>query len=554
MPIDRHDKITAANCQGVESLKDQIQCFNDSDHRFQVLWTLKPNNCTQAPKEIFILDACFNPPTVAHLSMAVSGFGGPGSYSSAAGMLILMFCTNGTRRAPSPALLHDRIHMIKLLIDEFYVLCPEFKEFPIDIALTKETTFVKKSAAIATASQAQFPALYDKEGQAHGTPGQIYLVGSDNFLRILQPEFYPGSNPPLSALAPLFDNGHGFLCFRRPDSLNKDDYKPDSSNDWFKDTLDGKESDGFKKTWTNQVRFVETSADAEGVSSTMVRKAANAGEWDKVNQMCPKSIAEYIRNNDIYAVDNRGLKHTQNLTIGISGCTSSGKTTLTALLRQLLPKHTIFIHGDVFGRPFEEMPIRQGFADCDSRQSVRTGDLKLAIKATLRDGFTPATYQSFEALDKDLEAAEDGIDTELFRKLEHAISSVQSRFEYFETILVVDGFMLYHDADLRDMLDIKLLLRASRAESWRRRSNRYGPLSEAEKEFWQTKPYFDACVWHNYKLEHQAFFPDVDIEAPVESGCTRQGIFIQPKVDATFSETHTWAIKAIVQGIERNCS
>jgi nicotinamide-nucleotide adenylyltransferase len=544
------------NNLNLEGLRREISGFHDSQRKFQVLETLNPKSHNVGPQNLFVLDACFNPPTIAHSSLAAFAFSADHRSFSCSSRLLLLFCTNGTKRAPSPATVEDRVEMIRLLVSELHEQFPGSTNVPVDIALTKETTFVKKSVAIATASQTEFPGLYSEAETQPCKIRQIYLLGSDNFFRVLKPEFYPGYSPPLSALGPLFDNGHEILCSMRPDDFLSSSGSEDIDLSGFEEIVKSKEAFGFKREWMSQVRCIRPSVVATGVSSTAVRKAAKATEWSKVRSMCPPRIFDYIHEHNLYADDDRGLKHAQKLIIGISGCTSSGKTTSTALLRQLLPEHTIFIHGDMFGRPLEDMPLRDGFADCDSRQSVRTDDLCAAIEFTKANGKTPATVQPFEALEKDLNDAKDTIDYKVLQDLRDTIRSVWSRMLHFETIIVVDGFMLYHDETLKNMFDIKLLLRASREESWRRRSIRYGNLSEGDKEFWQTKSYFDACVWYNYELEHRSLFPDGEIQGPVDTKATTSlhGIAIQPEANLSFSDTHRWVVDAIIESVGHKTS
>ena len=244
----------------------------------------------------------------------------------------------------------------------------------------------------------------------------------------------------------------------------------------------------------------------------------------------------------------------KSLTIAISGCTSSGKTTLTALLRLLLPADTVFLHADAFGRPFEEMPVHEdGFADCDSRQSLRFDDLEVAIDFARATGRTPDTYRPFAALGEDLDRATKAIEPGFLDSLRDSTEALSAKLSQYKTIVVVDGFLLFHAESLKKRFDVKILLRASREESWRRRSRRYDNdlRSGGGKVFWQTEPYFDSCVWPNYALEHAYLFPDGDVAAGVDSRVTRAeyGILVQPVPNLSIHDAGRWALNAILEEI-----
>ena len=45
-----------------------------------------------------------------------------------------------------------------------------------------------------------------------------------------------------------------------------------------------------------------------GVSSTVIRKAAKAGEWGVVEELCTGGVAEWVRDEGLYEEDDRGTK------------------------------------------------------------------------------------------------------------------------------------------------------------------------------------------------------------------------------------------------------
>ncbi|KAJ4124353.1 ribosylnicotinamide kinase [Fusarium falciforme] len=57
------------------------------------------------------------------------------------------------------------------------------------------------------------------------------------------------------------------------------------------------------------------------------------------------------------------------LIVAISGCSSSGKTTLARLLRDIFP-NTFILHEDDFYRPEAELPMRDGLLDWDCPEAI----------------------------------------------------------------------------------------------------------------------------------------------------------------------------------------
>ncbi len=74
-------------------------------------------------------------------------------------------------------------------------------------------------------------------------------------------------------------------------------------------------------------------------------------------------------------------------------------------------------------------------------------------------------------------------------------------------MVIVEGFMLFNFAGIRERCDVRLFVRLSRGEARRRRMKRPGYGSEAkEGEFWKTEDYFEKMVWRNYVEQHGEFF------------------------------------------------
>lgn len=85
-------------------------------------------------------------------------------------------------------------------------------------------------------------------------------------------------------------------------------------------------------------------------------------------------------------------------------------------------------------------------------------------------------------------------------------------------LVIVEGFLLFGrsvPAVLRDMFDVKVLLRARYEDAKRRRERRNGYVTL--EGFWQDPPgYFDKVVWPNYVAEHGGLVGDEEGKGVLE--------------------------------------
>jgi nicotinamide-nucleotide adenylyltransferase len=167
----------------------------------------------------------------------------------------------------------------------------------IDIAVTTAPYYTDKSAAIQDSSEGKefYP----------NSPKHIHLLGFDTLTRFFAPKYYASFSPPLSALAPFFDAGHGLRVTMRPDEK----YGDEEEQRAFLANLanGGLEAEGGRREWAERVELVVPNERA-GVSSTVVRQAAKKGEWGVVEELCTGRVAEWVREEGLYEEDDRGAK------------------------------------------------------------------------------------------------------------------------------------------------------------------------------------------------------------------------------------------------------
>ena len=117
-------------------------------------------------------------------------------------------------------------------------------------------------------------------------------------------------------------------------------------------------------------------------------------------------------------------------------------------------------------------------------------------------------------------------------------------------VAIVEGFLLYQDPELREMMDVKLFLRTSQAEGKARRMRRPGYEDPNTRDFWRMEGYYEECVWANYAKENRRMFEDGDVERRVdETLCAKEGILVQPVIDQCIEETFDWAVHILCEAL-----
>ncbi|KAF6230339.1 hypothetical protein HO133_004679 [Letharia lupina] len=210
--------------------------------------------------------------------------------------------------------------------------------------------------------------------------------------------------------------------------------------------------------------------------------------------------------------------------LALSGPTSSGKTTLAAALHAIFPPpHSLTIHADDFYKPDSEIPTTDdGLPDWDCAGSLDLAALAAVLRGLrsgapaparlLRQGnFAPDGVHGAAA------AVTGGIGAATVERLRRAAAAARGDRRR-RTLVVVEGFLLFGRSvpvGVRDLFDVKVLLRAGRGQARARRAGR-GAYVTLEG-FWQDpEGYFDRVVWPNYVEEHGGMVDGVDGDGVVE--------------------------------------
>lgn len=199
--------------------------------------------------------------------------------------------------------------------------------------------------------------------------------------------------------------------------------------------------------------------------------------------------------------------------IGISGPSSSGKTTLSRLLRDILPT-TFILHEDDFYKTDTEIPDHPTakVQDWDCLESINLPALDSALRHIRANGTSPPDFQSKEDQNS---VGKSGVDESVVSELK---ARAQKAFAGTGQVAIIDGFLLFSEEmqEIRSLFDVKLFLRTDYAIAKQRREARSGYVTL--EGFWKDPPgYVDQVVWPNYVKDHAFLFENGDVEGHLMS-------------------------------------
>jgi nicotinamide/nicotinate riboside kinase len=237
------------------------------------------------------------------------------------------------------------------------------------------------------------------------------------------------------------------------------------------------------------------------------------------------------------------------LLIGISGPSSSGKTTLSRLLRDIFPR-TFILHLDDFYLTDAEIPVKEGIQDWDCIESLDLKDLQEALQYIKENGKPPPNLVSKEDQNS---VGEHGVDPSVVEGLKDKVRKLVGETAWNTQIAIVDGFLLFSDdmKDIRDLFDVKLFLRTSYKTAKRRREARSGYVTL--EGFWEDPPgYVDKIVWPNYVKDHKFLFENANVEGILDAKVLRElGIHGMPLgADENMTQCLEWGVETLMHAIK----
>ncbi|KAK4994742.1 ribosylnicotinamide kinase [Elasticomyces elasticus] len=235
--------------------------------------------------------------------------------------------------------------------------------------------------------------------------------------------------------------------------------------------------------------------------------------------------------------------------LGISGVSSSGKTTLARLLRDIFPK-TFILHEDDFYMTDVDIPVRDGIADWDCIEAINLPAFNDALSYIKTNGKSPPDLISQEDQNS---VGESGVDPGVVKEL-HQEAHSKLNDQPALPLVIIDGFLLYSEdmKDIRELFDIKLFLRTDYKTAKARREARSGYVTL--EGFWEDPPgYVDKVVWPNYVKDHAFLFKDGDVEGDLDEDVVERLAIDTMPIDAQGNMTAClrWAYKTVMEVMER---
>ncbi|KAL8732279.1 MAG: hypothetical protein Q9166_002851 [cf. Caloplaca sp. 2 TL-2023] len=240
--------------------------------------------------------------------------------------------------------------------------------------------------------------------------------------------------------------------------------------------------------------------------------------------------------------------------IGISGCPSSGKSSIAHLLSVVLPPSTpwFIIHQDDFLIP-EHLMVPGHGREVSHHHTVDLSAFKRFIDYSKREGWPPPAYKPLQSNDE-REYALSQVTSMMLEHIQSTLADLPSLRDG-RPVGIIDGGLLYHSETIRNLLDIKLLLRTSRQISKNRRfdsSDDRLQESGSGRKFWDTREFFNRTGWPNYVQEHEVLFNHGDVEGrPTSKICKEVGIAVQPNLDMGLEEVLRWVVDVVCRESEK---
>lgn len=269
-----------------------LRRFVASPKSLEILSSVPRNRQAPSPDILLVLDASFNPPTLAHLRMASSAIlEKPGRSLR----LLLLLATQNADKPAKPASFEDRLVMMELFaqdllsnLQSYWQTTPSSLDLQqllqIDIGVTKKPYFVDKAAEIESAGI--YPAALE----------QVHLTGYDTLIRIFNPKYYPPTHT-LQPLAPFLSRHRLRVTIRPGDEWGETGDQRAFLNDL---AQGGRENEGGLRAWAERIQFVEGSKPGEPpVSSTRAREAVQTNPAD-LEWLVTQSVRGYMLSQNPY--------------------------------------------------------------------------------------------------------------------------------------------------------------------------------------------------------------------------------------------------------------
>ncbi|KAG6910833.1 hypothetical protein DXG01_007148 [Tephrocybe rancida] len=266
-------------------------------HPSHSLWPIPKVPPPPRQLRVLVLDASFNPPTLAHLALANSPLpsfsqGGPDvatsdSHGYDAKLLLLSVRNVDKALKPGDATYLQRLEMLEIFAQDITQNGNSDEPANVAIAMIDEPTFVGKSKILQAFFKSRFtPGQSDYHTQLN------FVLGFDTLERLVQPRYYPSEEQMLVSLRQFFspegDNSR-VVCARRISATSPSATEVNLAL-------------AHEFISSKRIAMIDIGDDLKQYSSSEVRNTIQhlgleASEWRK---FVPGEIASYIVREGLY--------------------------------------------------------------------------------------------------------------------------------------------------------------------------------------------------------------------------------------------------------------
>ncbi|CAR29334.1 ZYRO0G06270p [Zygosaccharomyces rouxii] len=228
--------------------------------------------------------------------------------------------------------------------------------------------------------------------------------------------------------------------------------------------------------------------------------------------------------------------------VALSGCSSSGKSTIAKVIAQICPDITL-IHEDDFYKHDDEIPFneKRGISNWDSPEALDLAHFEAELDSIKETGQISSQLVHNNNVD---DISKFQLDPNFLQTLRHKLEPISRSTR----IVLVDGFMIYNSPKLASKFDLKLFVRAPYEVLKARRNAR--PGYQTLDSYWVDPPYyFDEFVYDSYRSSHAHLFIDGDVEGSLNPQ-TAAGIKEFTNGSGTpLTEALTWTTNEICEAV-----
>ncbi|CDR46186.1 CYFA0S22e01024g1_1 [Cyberlindnera fabianii] len=197
--------------------------------------------------------------------------------------------------------------------------------------------------------------------------------------------------------------------------------------------------------------------------------------------------------------------------VAIGGASSSGKSTVAKLIHSIAEGSYLFQQDDFF-KDDNDIPIDEatGLQSWDCPEALNFDAFVQEVKHLKETGLADETLKNIRYVSDTKDQDLNSVAPEVLKQVKEMIlPHLMGR-----KLIIVDGFMMFHDLSIIELFDIRIFIKASHDTLKQRRESRFG--YQTQQTFWVDPPgYFDKIVYPAYAESHKILFNDDDVEKSV---------------------------------------